>query len=233
MRNNQPTSPRARDGQDKARPAATASNSMQAGLGDEDNPYDFIGVGFGPSNLALAIAAEELDAEQSCLFFERSSRLQWHPGMLLEGARMQISFLKDLVSLRNLASPYTFLQYTRAKNRLEHFVNLNEFRPTRLEYQDYLQWVAEAFTERVRYNSSVNRVTPVRHPDDDVYRLFSVQVKDMLTGETSVYFARNVVYAAGGQPRWPVGQVCDTPAVVHSSMFQPNFPAHFADRSLP
>ncbi|MFD7168148.1 SidA/IucD/PvdA family monooxygenase [Streptomyces violascens] len=202
-----------------------------AELGTEENPYDLIGVGFGPSNLALAIAAEELDSERTCLFFERSPQLQWHPGMLIDGSRMQISFLKDLVSLRNPASPYTFLQYTKAKNRLEQFVNLSEFRPTRLEYQDYLRWVAEFFAGQVRYRTEVTKVSPVRRPGEDVHRLFRLEARDVMTGQTTVCHAANVVHAAGGRPRLPHGGVCAGPAVIHSSDFLPNFPDHFADRS--
>ncbi|MFD5514945.1 SidA/IucD/PvdA family monooxygenase [Streptomyces sp. NPDC127066] len=203
-----------------------------ADLGTEKNPYDVIGVGFGPSNLALAIAAEEHDGERTCLFLERSPRLRWHPGMLIEGSRMQISFLKDLVSLRNPASPYTFLQYTKAKGRLERFVNLGEFRPTRLEYQDYLQWVAEFFAGQVRYNAEVTRVSPVRLPGEDAHRLFRVEARDVRTGRITVSHAANVVHAAGGRPRLPA-EVCAGPAVRHSSDFLPGFPDHFADRSYP
>src|SRR4051794_10016492 len=105
-----------------------------------DCSYDFVGVGFGPSNLALAVAAEELAPNLQGLFVERSRCFQWHPGMMLDGARMQISFLKDLATLRNPASQYTFLQYVKAKGRLERFVNINEFRLSRLEYGDYLRW---------------------------------------------------------------------------------------------
>ncbi|EUA32838.1 L-lysine 6-monooxygenase family protein [Mycobacterium xenopi 3993] len=81
---------------------------------------------------------------------------------MLEGARMQISFLKDLATLRNPASRYTFLQYAKARGRLEQFVNINEFRPTRLEYNDYLKWVAESFADRVRYGAVVTAVVPLR-----------------------------------------------------------------------
>lgn len=209
----------------------SSPDARTAEPGAEENPYDLIGIGFGPSNLALAIAAEELDSERTCLFFERSPRLRWHPGMLLEGSRMQISFLKDLVSLRNPASPYTFLQYTKAKNRLEQFVNLSEFRPTRLEYQDYLEWVAEFFADQVRYNAEVTKVSPVRRPGEDVHRLFRVEARDVRTRQTTVCYAANVVHAAGGRPRLPLGGVCAGPAVIHSSDFLPHFPDHFADRS--
>src|SRR5262245_59945733 len=136
---------------------------------------DFIGIGFGPSNLALAVAAREIDARKRGMFFERRAACDWHPGLLLDTSRMQISFLKDLATLRNPASPYSFLQYTRAKGRLEHFVNLSEFHPTRLEYRDYFRWVAQAFADQVRYGCEVRRV----RPDGDA---FSVEIEDLASG---------------------------------------------------
>src|SRR5262245_36348336 len=120
---------------------STNWTSMAATSASAGSDYSFVGIGFGPSNLALAVAADEISLIHSGMFIERSPRFQWHPGMMFDGARMQISFLKDLATLRNPSSPYTFLQYTKAKGRLEQFVNVNEFRPTRLEYHDYLQWV--------------------------------------------------------------------------------------------
>ncbi|HEU5108903.1 MAG TPA: SidA/IucD/PvdA family monooxygenase, partial [Micromonosporaceae bacterium] len=65
--------------------------------------YDVVGVGFGPSNLALAIAIEEHnrarpDAGLTGLFLERQPRFGWHRGMLIDDATMQVSFLKDLVT---------------------------------------------------------------------------------------------------------------------------------------
>src|SRR5688500_12118925 len=70
---------------------------------------DVIGVGFGPSNLGLAVAIEEhnLAVEASGgrilapMFFERQPDFSWHGGMLLETATVQVSFLKDLVTMRN------------------------------------------------------------------------------------------------------------------------------------
>jgi lysine/ornithine N-monooxygenase/predicted FMN-binding regulatory protein PaiB len=201
-------------------------------LGSQKRPYDVIGVGFGPSNLALAIAAEELDASRSCLFFERNAKTQWHGGMLIEGARMQISYLKDLVLLRNPSSPYTFLQYAQAKGRLEQFVNLGESRVTRVEYQDYLEWVAEAFASQVRYHSEVVSVALAEHPGEDGPQLFRVVVRDLPTGEETTWFARNVVHAAGGRPRL-LAPLPDVPTALHSSRFLPHFPDAFADHSRP
>ena len=108
---------------------------------------DFLGVGFGPSNLALAIALREYndtaDAPMSAEFIEAKPRFGWHTGMLIPGATMQISFLKDLVTQRNPTSEFTFLNYLTERRRLTEFINHKTFFPTRLEFHDYLTWAAQ------------------------------------------------------------------------------------------
>ncbi len=77
--------------------------------------FDVLGVGFGPSNLALAIAVTEHNAAAAAEdvvtahFLERQPGFGWHRGMLLDDATMQVSFLKDLVTLRNPNSTFSFL----------------------------------------------------------------------------------------------------------------------------
>lgn len=106
--------------------------------------YDIVGIGFGPSNLALAAAiSEEKWHKLSALFLEKAPRFAWHKDMLLNDAEMQITFLKDLATLRNPSSPYTFLNYLHDKGRLSKFINLKNFHPSRIEFNDYFCWVAK------------------------------------------------------------------------------------------
>ena len=118
-------------------------------MNHSDTLYDFIGAGFGPSNMSLAVAMEEVaQLKQRNLthcFIEKQNQFQWHGGMLLDNTRMQISFLKDLATIRNPASRYTFLNYLHEKGRLEDFINLKTFYPSRQEFNDYLTWVASSF----------------------------------------------------------------------------------------
>ena len=74
-------------------------------MNDTSNKNEFekyvVGIGLGPSNLALAITAFENYGESKCkewLFLEQNERCVWHPKMMIEGTKLQISFLKDLVS---------------------------------------------------------------------------------------------------------------------------------------
>src|SRR5262245_61603677 len=89
--------------------------------------YDLVGVGFGPSNLALAIALTEFNEQTAkpvtAQFLERQPRFGWHRGMLIEDATMQVSFLKDLVTMRNPTSRFSFLCYLKARDRLVDFIN--------------------------------------------------------------------------------------------------------------
>jgi hypothetical protein len=62
--------------------------------------------------------------------------------MLLPDAMMQISCLKDLATLRNPSSPFTFLSYLHEHGRLVSFINRGSTVPTRREFADYLAWAA-------------------------------------------------------------------------------------------
>ncbi|WP_237047616.1 lysine N(6)-hydroxylase/L-ornithine N(5)-oxygenase family protein [Lentzea guizhouensis] len=124
---------------------------------------DLAGIGFGPSNLALAIAVEEHGRPVRARFFERQARFGWHRGMLLEDATMQVSFLKDLVTLRNPTSGFSFLCYLKERGRLVDFVNHKNLFPLRKEFHDYFEWAAERVRHHVEYGSEV---TSVRASDE-------------------------------------------------------------------
>ena len=160
--------------------------------------HDVVGIGFGPSNLALAVALDEAHgADLDTVFFEKQPEFGWHRGMLIDGATMQVHFLKDLVSLRNPASPYSFLAYLHARGRLVDFVNHKTMFPTRVEFHDYLEWTAAAFADRVRYGSEVVALRP--HDDD----LLEVVVRR--DDELETHLTRNAVVAAGLEPVLPEG----------------------------
>jgi len=55
------------------------------------------GIGVGPANLSLAALLAPISRIRA-RFFERRAAFAWHPGMMLPGARMQTSFLKDVVT---------------------------------------------------------------------------------------------------------------------------------------
>jgi lysine N6-hydroxylase len=106
---------------------------------------DIAGVGIGPFNLSIA-ALVEPRAELRARFFERQREFQWHPGLLFPEATIQVSFIKDLVTLADPTNPYSFLSFLFAKKRIYRFINANLPRVSRMEFNQYLRWVCDSLT---------------------------------------------------------------------------------------
>lgn len=191
--------------------------------------YDLVGIGFGPSNLSLAIALEEHGASAAqhpvkSHFFERQPTFGWHRNMLLPSTTMQISFLKDLVTFRNPLSRFSFVSYLHAANRLVQFVNNQDFFPTRHEFHQYLEWAAAGLDNQVTYGAEVISIRPVAENGAKAPDLLEIEVRES-DGSTQVVTARNVAISTGLVPRLPEGMTADE-RVWHSSEFLGRFNAH-------
>ncbi|MFB7030201.1 MULTISPECIES: lysine N(6)-hydroxylase/L-ornithine N(5)-oxygenase family protein [unclassified Streptomyces] len=191
--------------------------------------HDVVGIGFGPSNLSLAIALEEHGESTpgrpvTSHFFEKQPAFGWHRDMLLPSATMQISFLKDLVTFRNPLSRYSFVSFLHASNRLVQFVNNQDFFPTRQEFHQYLEWAAAGLGDRVSYGTEVTAIRPVTEDGGDgPPDLLEVEVRDG-DGAVRVVAARNVAVSTGLVPRLPDG-MGGHERVWHSSEFLSRFNA--------
>ncbi|MEJ4097168.1 lysine N(6)-hydroxylase/L-ornithine N(5)-oxygenase family protein [Corynebacterium bovis] len=210
-----------------------------AATGDAGRVRDVVGVGFGPGNLGLAVALEEENPGLDALFLESRDHFAWHPGMLLPGANMQISFLKDLATVRNPRSRYTFTNYLRERGRLVDFINRQTFTPERVEFTDYLAWVAETVEADVRYGAQVVAVEEIDAADGagdragdpatggpdaagDGARADGARflVRAEVDGRTVEIPTRSVVVARGLRPRMPAWatdpEIAATGRVVHN-----------------
>jgi L-ornithine N5-oxygenase len=137
-------------------------------LSSTQREVELLAIGAGPSNLALAVALEELAPDSlasNSLIIEQAATIGWQRGMLLPWTQTQVSFLKDLVTLRNPTSPFSFLNYLHSVGRLNDFVNLGSFTPYRSEISDYLQWVASSLTRvQVEFQRKCVSIEPLRDP---------------------------------------------------------------------
>lgn len=202
--------------------------------------YDILCVGFGPASLAIAVAlhdAAEAEATEKLTksehekqkpysqlkvaFLEKQNDFAWHAGMLLPGAKMQISFIKDLATLRNPRSRFTFLNYLHEKGRLVQFTNLSTFLPQRLEYEDYMRWCARKFEHLVSYGEEVVEVSPGNDIDASQHRIkcFEVVSKNLKSNSTVRRWAKNVIIAVGGIPHIPKMFPQNHSRIIHSSQF--------------
>ncbi len=132
---------------------------------------------------------------------------------------MQISFLKDLATPRNPQSQFTFVNYLFEKGRLQQFINLGTFLPSRAEYEDYLRWCAGQFegSGRVEYGVEVESVKVAEKGVDGKVRSFEVVGRGEDGGKI-VRRARHVVVAVGGRPVIPE-ILRGLKHVAHSSQF--------------
>ncbi len=189
--------------------------------------YDVVGIGFGPSNLSLAIALDEyrvngLESEFSSIFFERQSSFGWHRNMLLPSATMQISFLKDLVTFRNPTSKFSFVAYLHESGRLSRFVNNQDFFPTREEFHQYLEWAQARVAGHVAYGSEARSLRLPAGVEPERADRLRLQVADAASGTSRVVEARNVVISTGLVPTMPTG-IERGEQVWHSSEFLERF----------
>lgn len=162
---------------------------------------ELLAVGAGPSNLALAVALEELapdDLAKKCLLVERADTIAWQPGLLLPWATSQISFVKDLVTLRDPCSEFSFVNFLHASGRLDDFVNLGNLWPYRSEISDYLAWVANSLRKvKVELGRECVAITPRR---DTTGRLIGWTTR---LADGSTIASRYLVIAPGREPRIP------------------------------
>ena len=210
---------------------------------DDEEIHDLICVGFGPASLAIAVALHDaLESGEPALstrspkvrFLERQPQFAWHAGMLLPGAKMQITFIKDLATLRNPRSHFTFLNYLHWKGRLVSFTNLGTFLPQRIEYEDYMRWCASHFQDVVNYGQDVESVD-VGHIKPETGRVdaFAVKFRDQCSNKLSTLLAKHVVIAVGGKPSIPKCLKAGHPRIIHSSQYVTSLPSIFPAGAMP
>ncbi|MET8048931.1 SidA/IucD/PvdA family monooxygenase [Streptosporangium sp. NPDC005286] len=178
---------------------------------------ELLALGAGPSNLALAVALEELAPELATrtLIIEQHENVAWQRGMLLPWTQSQVSFLKDLVTLRNPQSRFSFVNHLHSVGRLSEFVNLGSFTPYRMEISNYLIWVAESLAQvRIEYGRRCAAVEPVLSGDGQIER-WIVRLAD-----GSTIGCRTLVVGAGRDAHIPeVFETLPRERIIHSTEY--------------
>ncbi|MFC0629391.1 lysine N(6)-hydroxylase/L-ornithine N(5)-oxygenase family protein [Kribbella deserti] len=158
--------------------------------------HDLVGVGIGPFNLGLAALANQLDALQS-VFFDENPDFDWHPGLMLDGATLQVPFLADLVTFVDPTNRWSFTNYLHHHDRLFAYSFMETPNPYRAEYNHYCRWVAESL-ENCRFGM---RVEAVRWDDEEAR--FIVETVSTSTGDRRSVTSRNIVVGLGSEPKVP------------------------------
>lgn len=185
--------------------------------------HDFIAIGLGPYNLGLACLTAPI-AELDGLFLESRPDVAWHPGMLLESARLQTPFLADLVTLADPTSPYSFLSYLKETGRLYPFYIRENFFPLRVEYDAYCRWAA-AKLPHLRFGHTV---TTVAYDEADGRYVVHADTAD----GPVVHRARHLVLGTGTPPHLPDACAGLGGGAIHNSRYLEHRAALRAKRSI-
>lgn len=186
----------------------------------DEETFDLVGVGIGPFNLSLAALADGVPGLRTA-FLEQRTAFHWHPGLLIEGATLQVPFLADLVSLVDPTSPWSFLNHIRTRERLFPFYFAEKFHIQRAEYDAYCRWVSGQLAS-CRFGHQVDTVRW-----DAGRGAFEVGFTrlDQDGGAEGVgrYFARHLALGVGTAPSVPqaLRELADDPAapVWHSAEY--------------
>jgi L-ornithine N5-oxygenase len=152
--------------------------------------YDLVCIGFGPAQVATAIANKEAEKQSKILFIERKPYFSWYSGAHTSRTRMDNPFVYDLATIRNPRSAFSYVNYLLARERLIEFANSDRLNPLRVEFEDYLRWCAEQFKEDVRYGTEAIKVVP--ESDNTTVKSWSIGVRDE-NGSLSFVRARSVM----------------------------------------
>ncbi|HEU5333769.1 MAG TPA: SidA/IucD/PvdA family monooxygenase [Actinocrinis sp.] len=159
---------------------------------------DLAGIGVGPFNLALAALAEPVAGLRTA-FLDEKPEFSWHPGMMIEGAALQVPFLADLVSLVDPTSRHSYLAWLRDTGRLFGFYFAERWHVPRREYEAYCRAVAASLPS-CRFGERVTAVDLTRLPDGrDGFEL----VYEKPDAATATILTADLVLGIGTEPYTP------------------------------
>ena len=125
-------------------------------------------------------------SEITNLFLDKKESFGWHDGQQIPDATIQVSMVKDLVSLSDPTSSFSFLSYLHELGRIYHYVNAQFDAVPRQEFRNYMEWASRK-NENVVFGQEVLSV--------DYDNIFRVQ-----TSRTTVT-ADNIVVGVGDPSR--------------------------------
>ncbi|MGH1516907.1 lysine N(6)-hydroxylase/L-ornithine N(5)-oxygenase family protein [Chryseobacterium sp. JK1] len=178
--------------------------------------HDIIGIGIGPFNLGLAALLEPVDTV-SALFLDQAEGFDWHPGLMLDNATLQVPFMADLVTMADPKSKYSFLNFLKETDRLYKFYIREDFFILRKEYNLYCQWAANQL-QSCLFGKKVENIT-----FNETENIFVIDVLDLKNNDVKKYYAKKIVLGTGTQPNLPsFMQDKDFPNVIHTSEYLNN-----------
>jgi len=153
----------------------------------ESRHYRCVGIGVGPANLSLASLMHS-HPEITNLFVDKNKSFGWHDGQQMPDTTIQVSMLKDLVTLSEPTSAYSFLSYLHELGRIYHYLHAQFDAVPRQEFRNYMEWASRK-NENILFGEEV---LSVEYADAFLIRTTAMTVT-----------ADNIVVGVGIQPHLP------------------------------
>jgi len=145
---------------------------------------DVICIGIGPSNLSVAALLKD-KADLKLALFDSKKEFYWHKGLIFEESCLNVSFLKDLVTLADPTNKFSYLNFLHSTGRIYKKINA-QFDALRLkEFEQYLNWVSSDLPCHFGH-----KITDIQFKNG----AFSVYTKDI------VKQTKNIVLGIGLKP---------------------------------
>lgn len=172
-----------------------------------------VGIGIGPFNLGLAALLEPVESVNS-LFLDQADGFDWHPGLMLDNATLQVPFMADLVTMANPKSKYSFLNFLKETDRLYKFYIRENFYILRKEYNLYCQWAANQLPNCL-FGKKVENIS-----FNEAEQLYTIDVLDLKNNDVTKYYAKKLALGTGTQPSLPAFmEGRNYPNVIHTSEY--------------
>jgi lysine N6-hydroxylase len=166
--------------------------------------YDIIGIGIGPFNLGLAALCSGIP-ELNCLFIDQHDCFNWHPGMMLASARLQVPWYADLVSLASPCSKFIYMNFVHETKRQFRFGIGDPGYIKRSVYNDYCRWVADQLPS-LRFNTACTAI----EKENNIYRVHTSQ---------GTFLTQRLILGTGTTPFMPAFTPINNDHIIHSSQY--------------
>lgn len=178
-----------------------SSESANASPIDQSTNYDVVCIGFGTKGLALSTVLADCDPSQKVLIVERDGRFNEDLGFASTDDTAGSAFMRDLITLRNPRSEYTFVNFLHKTNLLVAFTNASQLSTSRRLTARYMSWVAEKIQQLgwVSFNKEAVRITPSAIAANGKVSKWTVDLRARANGAASKITCKRLIIATGAQ----------------------------------
>jgi L-ornithine N5-oxygenase len=172
---------------------------------EQSTTYDVVCIGFGTKGLALSTVLADHDPSQKVLVVERDGQFNGDLGFASTESSAGSSFMRDLITLRNPRSEYTFINFLHETNLLIAFTNASQLITSRALTARYMTWVAEKIQRLgwVAFNKEAVNIKPTKVSADGQVSKWTVDLRANGSGAASKITCRRLIVATGAQSRLP------------------------------